>query len=122
MKASFGPILTTLAALAVIAPASAGSTAFKGNVCKLVPSKVVAAIQGMSSACSEQPPLPAPGAKDYEGTWKGLTPTASLQITIEVFSDQGILKIATHNLNQGLLAGTPQKVSGIGEAAYVAKG
>ena len=117
MRISFRTVVVLLAALAVPAGASAGAAAFKGKVCSLVSSKTVTAIKDVSPACSEQSPLPSPGGKDYVGTWKGLTPTTNLQITIEAFTDPGMLSLATHNLKQGLV-GTPKSVSGIGNRAF----
>ncbi len=108
------------AALVICGSAGAHSTVFTGNVCKFVPAKAIASVPGLTSSCTEQPPLPAPGGKDYVGTWKGSTPTTSLQITIEVFSDTGVLGLARSNLKQGLLA-APKKLAGIGDAAYEAK-
>jgi hypothetical protein len=120
VRISFRMVAVVLLALAVPAAASAGTTAFKGNVCSLVSSKTVTAIKDVSSACSEQRPLPSPGGKDYVGTWKGLTPTTSLQVTIEAFTDSGMRSLAVHNLKQGLV-GAPKSVSGIGDAAFEAK-
>jgi len=111
-----------LAALALAASAGARQPVFKNNVCKFVPSKDVAAIRGMSTVCTETAPLPAPGATDYVGNWKGTAPTEGLQVTIERYSDDGWLQKATQNLKQGLVALPPKKVSGIGDAAYEAKG
>ena len=109
-----------LSALAICGSAGAHSAAFKGNVCKFVPAKAIASVPGITSACTEQAPLTAPGGTDYVGTWKGSTPTTSLQITISVFNDPDWLGRARSNLKQGLLA-TPKKVAGIGDAAYEAK-
>jgi hypothetical protein len=120
VRVSFGTVLVLLATLAVPAGGSAGGTVFKGKVCSLVSSKTVTAIKDVSAACSEQSPLPSPGGKDYIGRWKGLTPTTTLQITIEVFTDPGMLSLATHNLKQGLV-GTPKSASGIGDGAFEAK-
>jgi len=114
-------IFVPLAALAITSSAWAEQATFKNNVCKFVPSKDVGAIPGMSTACTETAPLPAPGATDYIGNWKG-APTEGLQVTIERYSDSGMLQLATHNLKQGLVALPPKKVSGIGDAAYEAKG
>jgi len=115
-------ILVSLAALAITSSAGAEQATFKNNVCKLVPSKDIAAIPGISTACIETPPLQAPGATDYVANWKGTAPTESLQVTIEKYSDSGWLQRATHNLKQGLVALPSKKVSGIGDAAYEAKG
>ena len=121
MRPGFRSLLIPLAALALVGAAGAAPVKFTNNVCKFVPAKNVTAIPGMSSACTEQKALPAPGATDYVGNWKGLEPTEGLQITIERYTDTGMLQLATHNLGQGLLS-TPKKVSGIGDAAYEAKG
>jgi hypothetical protein len=120
MRISFRTAVVVLAALAVPAGASAGPAVFKKKVCTLVSSKTVTAIPDILPACSEQSPLPAPGSTDYVGTWKGLTPTTSLQVTIEAYTDPGMLQLATHNLKQGLVS-TPKKVTGIGSAAYESK-
>jgi hypothetical protein len=120
VRISFRPVVVLLAALVVPAGASAGATAFKGKVCSLVSSKTITAIQDVSPICSAQAPLPSPGGKDYVGTWKGLTPTTSLGITIEVFTDPGMLSLATHNLEQGLV-GPPKSVAGIGGGAFESK-
>jgi hypothetical protein len=45
-----------------------------------------------------------------------------LQVTVVHYTDPGFLKLADHNLKQGLPGGTPKKVVGIGDAAYEAKG
>ena len=120
MRVRFRTVVVLLAALAVPAGASAGATLFKGKVCTLVSSKTITAINDVSSACSEQPRLQSPGGYDYVGTWKGFTPTTSLEVTIEVFTDTGMLSLATHNLKQGLV-GTPKSVSGIGNGAFESK-
>jgi hypothetical protein len=119
--AGFRAVVILVAALLAAAPAGAQPAAFKNKVCTLVPAKTIEAVPGMSGACTEQAPLAAPGGKDYVGAWKGTAPTESIQITIEAFSDSGMLSLATKNLNEGLLD-TPKKVSGIGTAAYEAKG
>jgi hypothetical protein len=120
VRSSFRTIVVLVAALAVLAGPGAGATAFKGKVCSLVSPKTVTAIKDVSSACTEQSPLPSPGGKDYVGTWKGLTPTTNLQVTIEAFTDPGMLLLAIHNLKQGLV-GTPTSASGIGDGAFEAK-
>src|SRR5579862_5636019 len=119
VRISFRTVVV-LAALALPVGATAGTAAFKGKVCTLVSSKTVTAIQDVSPVCSEQSPQPSPGGKDYVGTWKGLTATTNLQITIEVFTDPGMLSLATHNLKQGLV-GTPKSVAGIGDGAFESK-
>ena len=120
MRMSFRTVVVLLVALAAPAGATAEATAFKGKVCSLVSAKTITAVKDVSSACSEQSPLPSPGGKDYVGRWKGLTPTTNLQMTIEVFTDPGMLSLATHNLKQGLV-GTPKSVSGIGGGAFESK-
>jgi hypothetical protein len=115
-------VLAAVVALALPAPAGAAQAAFKNNVCKLVSSKVITALAGMSSACTEEAPLPAPGAKQYVGNWKGLASTESLGITILSYSDAGLHALAIHNLKQGGLSTSPTKVSGIGDSAYESRG
>jgi hypothetical protein len=44
-----------------------------------------------------------------------------LQVTVSAYADPSLLKGAKTNLDQGL-AGPPKKMTGIGEAAYGAKG
>ena len=82
---------------------------------------MVGTVPGVSTSCIEQAPLEAPGGKDYVGTWKGATPTRSLEITIESFSDTGVLALAKSNQMQGLV-GPPKPVAGIGDGAYESKG
>ena len=120
VRISFRTVVVLLAALVLPAGATAGSAAFKGKVCSLVSSKTVTAINDVSSVCTEQSPQPSPGGKDYVGNWKGLTPTTGLQMTIEVYTDPGMLSLATHNLKQGLV-GAPKSVSGIGDGAFESK-
>jgi hypothetical protein len=115
--------LIVLFAVLVIAPAATAAPVFKGNVCGLLTAKQVTAIAGVTAQCNNQPPLPAPGGKQYEGDWKGVTPKSpTLQVTVVVYSDSGWQQKADHNLPQGLPGGTPKKVTGIGDAAYEASG
>ena len=121
LRKSLPPAVVVLAALGICGSAGAHPATFKGKVCGLVAPKVIATVPGVSTACTEEAPLQAPGGKDYVGTWKGLTPTTSLGITIESFSDTGLLVLARTNLKQGLV-GQPKNVAGIGDEAYEAKG
>ena len=58
----------------------------------------------------------------YGGNWAGKTARSPrLQVTVSVYSDRGLLKVAKRNLNQGLV-GAPKKVTGIGGAAFAAAG
>lgn len=110
-------------ALAVASAAAAGTSARGVNVCKLVPAKAVAAIPGVAPACVNQPPLPSPGGTDYVGNWKGKTPRSSqLQVTISKYTDQGFLKNAVRNLNQGLVAASAKRLAGVGTKAFIANG
>jgi hypothetical protein len=118
----FRLIVVPVAVLVATASASA-SPAFKGNVCALLTAKQVTAINGVTARCKNKPTLPGLGSKIYEGDWMGATSKSpTLQVTLAVYSDSGALKLADHNLEQGLPGGTPQKVTGIGDAAYEAKG
>jgi hypothetical protein len=115
--------LVVLVAIFVIAPTAAAAPVFKGNVCGLLTAKQVTAIAGVTAQCNPQPPLTGMGSKTYEGDWKGLTAKSpTLQVTVSVYSDSGWLQKADHNLPQGMPGGTPKKVTGIGDAAYEAKG
>ncbi len=103
------------------------------NVCKTVPSKVVRAIPGVGSTCTETPPLPGFGSVEYTGTWMATPGTAevkgqggtkieeSLGVTIARFSDSGALKLAVQNLNQGLPGGPVTAVEHLGGPAYEAE-
>lgn len=122
MKLATLIFISLAAALAISALAGARQAAFKNNVCKFVPAKDVGAIPGMSTSCTETAPEQAPGATDYVANWKGTAPTEGLQVTIERYSDSGMLQLATHNLKQGLVALPPKHVTGIGDDAYEAKG
>ena len=62
------------------------------------------------------------GIDDLRRQLGGLTPKSpTVQVTVAVYTDSGALKLAKQNLKQGL-PGPPKKVSGIGSAAYEAKG
>jgi len=110
------------AALLGAASSAAASPSFNGNVCALLTAKQVTAIGGVSTQCNNQPPQQGMGAKIYVGDWKGVTPKSpTLQVTLAVYSDRGWLAKADHNLKQGL-TGRPKPVTGIGDAAFEAKG
>jgi hypothetical protein len=102
------------------------------DVCKVVPAKVVRAVPGVGSLCTVTPPEAAPGSTDYVGTWTdgpgiakggktGAGPQTSLEVTIARYTDKGVLKLAIHNLDQGL-PGPPTAVKHLGGPAYEAKG
>jgi hypothetical protein len=98
---------------------------FGGNVCGLLTAKQVTAISGVTAKCKNEAPLPGPlpGSTQYAGNWAGVTTKSpALQVTVVKYPDPGMLKLAVHNLKQGLPGGTPKKVTGIGDAAYEAKG
>ena len=113
--------VSLFAALAAASSAGArpGSTV---NVCRLLTAKQVAAVPGVSSACTNAKPMAGPGSTIYSGNWRGKTATsARLQVTVSSYTDQGMLALAKRNLKQGL-PGTPRKVVGIGNGAYEATG
>ncbi len=112
--------LPTLAAAPV---AGATEPAFTGNVCALPPPASVTAILGVPGECKNLEPLPAPGAVDYVGNWSGQAArSATLQVTVAKYTDDGMLKLAIGNLNQGL-PGTPKPIGDIGDGpAYEATG
>ena len=102
------------------------------DIGKTVPAKVVRAVPGVGSYCSDMPPLAGPGSTDYVGTWTDRPETAksgktgtglqvSLEVTIARYSDNGLLKLAVQNLDQGL-PGPPIAVKHLGGPAYEAKG
>ncbi len=102
------------------------------DVCKTVPAKVVLAVPGVGSYCTDTPPEVAPGSTDYVGTWTdrpetaksgktGTGPQTSLEVTIARYTDKGLLKLAIQNLDQGL-PGPPTPVKHLGGPAYEAKG
>jgi hypothetical protein len=102
------------------------------DVCKTVAAKVVRAIPGVGSYCTDTPPEAGPGSTDYVGTWTdrpetaksgktGTGPQTSLEVTIARYTDKGLLKLAVQNLDQGL-PGPPTAVKGLGGPAYEAKG
>ena len=103
------------------------------DVCKTVPSKVVRAVPGVGSTCSETSPLPGVGSVEYTGTWTANPATAeekeqggtkteeSLGVTIARYSDGGALKLAIQNLNQGLPGGPVTAVKDLGGPAYEAE-
>lgn len=103
------------------APAAAGPS-FAGNVCRLVTTRQIAAIPGVSTRCTNMRPAQGPGSTIHVGHWAGKTPgSPGLQVTVTSYADQGALQLAKRNLGQGL-PGTPKRVSGIGAAAYEATG
>jgi hypothetical protein len=88
----------------------------------MVSAKQVTAIAGVSSNCTNAKPSQGPGSTIYVGNWPGMTPKSpTVQVTVAAYTDAGALQLATHNLKQGL-PGPPKKVTGIGSAAYEAKG
>ncbi len=102
------------------------------DVCKTVPAKVVLAIPGVGTYCTDTPPEVAPGSTDYVGTWTdrpetaksgktGTGPQTSLEVTIARYTDKGLLKLAIQNLDQGL-PGPAIAVKDLGGPAYEAKG
>jgi hypothetical protein len=102
------------------------------DVCKTVPAKVVRAVPGVGSYCTDTPPQAGPGSTDYVGTWTdrpetaksgktGTGPRVSLEVTIARYTDKGLLKLAVQNLDQGL-PGPPIAVKHLGGPAYEAKG
>ena len=106
----------------VTASAAGAAPAFKGKVCALVSAKQATAIAGVSAKCTNAKPSPGPGSTIYIGNWAGLTSRSpTLQVTVADYTDAGALKLARQNLKQGL-PGPPKKVTGIGSAAYEAKG
>ncbi len=109
-------------AVLATAPAAGAAPGFKGNVCAMVSAKQVTAIAGVSSKCTNAKPSQGPGSTIYIGNWAGLTPKSpTVQVTVAVYTDTGVLQLAKQNLKQGL-PGPPKKVAGIGSAAYEAKG
>jgi hypothetical protein len=130
-----------LAALALLAVPAAPLQAASGfvhkqaaaiDVCKTVPAKVVRAVPGVGSYCTETPPEVGPGSTDYVGTWTdrpetaksgktGTGPHTSLEVTIARYTDKGLLDLAVQNLDQGL-PGPPTSVKDLGGPAYEAKG
>ncbi len=123
-----GTALARLTAAVVLAAALAATAAtaarapFKGKVCALATAKQVTAIPGVSSRCVNGAPEPAPGATIYVGNWAGKTPTSPrLQVSVQVYKDAGMLRVAKSNLDQGL-PGPPKKITGIGSGAYEATG
>jgi hypothetical protein len=115
-------LLVAVSATVPVAAGSAAGTRSKLNVCGLVSAKQVATLSGVSSRCTNAKPLPGPGSTIYVGNWAGKTPRSpQLQISVSVYTDQGLAKLAKQNLNQGL-PGVAKKVAGIGSAAYQATG
>ena len=125
--------LLALPALPVkVADGSAHKQAATIDVCKTVPAKVVLAVPGVGSYCTDTPPEVAPGSTDYVGTWTarpetaksgkgGAGPPTSLEVTIARYTDKGLLGLAVQNLDQGL-PGPPVAVKNLGGRAYEAKG
>jgi hypothetical protein len=115
--------VVALIALAVSSPAGAKlKPGFTNDVCALLSAKQVSAISGLSAKCTNAAPSQGPGSTIYVGNWAGLTPTSpTLQVTIASYADASLLKLAKHNLKQGL-SGPPEHVTGLGGPAYEAKG
>jgi hypothetical protein len=65
--------------------------------------------------------LPGLGSKIYTAIWANKSKTAHLTVTVTVYANPSVLKLAQHNLNQGL-PGAPMKLKGVGSAAYQATG
>jgi hypothetical protein len=123
LKVPVRQLIVLLATLAVASPAAARPAAFNGNVCGLLTANQVTAISGVTAKCKNDAPLPGPGSKQYTGNWAGVTTKSpTLQVTVVKYTDPSVLQLAVHNLKQGLPGGTPKKVTGIGDAAYEAKG
>ena len=117
------PILA-LALFAALGTASAApaSPSAAVDTCRLLTAKQVTAVQGVSPKCTTAKPMAGPGSTIYEANWAGKTPRApGVQVTVSLYTDQGMLALAKRNLNQGL-SGTPKRVAGIGSAAYEATG
>jgi hypothetical protein len=114
--------LAVLAATAAAAlPAGAAAPAFAGNVCKLVPAAKVTPLLGPKRTCKSRKTA-GPGSIDYVASWAGRTPTApTLQVTVEKFTDPGMLALAGRNLNQGL-PGPPKRLLTIGAPAFEGTG
>jgi len=114
--------LAVFALILFAAPAEA-ATGFHGKVCGLVTAKQAATVRGLSTTCTNAPSSQGPGSTIYVGKWAGKTSTSShLQVTVSVYSDTGMLQLATRNLRQGLPGGPAKRVAGIGGAAYEATG
>jgi hypothetical protein len=112
-------VVLALTALVLAASAAARPAAFTGNVCKFVASAKVTAISGVSAKCTNEAVMPGIGSKLYVGNWAGLTKTSpTVQVTIAKYTDSGAEQLATHNLKQGLPAGTPKLLKGIGSSAF----
>ncbi len=117
--------LVVLTAVLSCTQTAGAAPPFGGNVCGLLTAKQVTAISGVTANCKNEPPLSGPGqgSKQYTGNWAGVTTKSpALQVTVVKYTDPGVLKLAVHNLKQGLPGGAPKKVTGIGDAAYEAKG
>lgn len=113
--------LALFAALATASSAAARPSAAV-DVCHLLSATQVTAVQGVSPKCAGAKPMAGPGSTIYGANWAGKTPRSpGVQVTVSVYSDQGLLALAKRNLNQGL-PGTPKKVAGIGTAAFEATG
>ena len=124
MRGCIRSVVVVAVVLACTQTAGAAPT-FGGNVCGLLTAKQVTAISGVTGKCKNEAPLsgPLPGSKQYTGNWAGATARSpALQVTVVRYTDAGALKLALQNLKQGLPGGTPKKVTGIGDAAYEAKG
>ena len=114
-------ILTLVVALAT-ASAAAARPSSGTDVCRLLTTKQVTTVQGVSPKCTNARPTAGPGSTITTGNWAGTTlRSPRLQVTVSLYTDQAALGLAKRNLNQGL-PGTPKKVAGIGSAAYEATG
>ena len=112
--------LALLAALATASSAPARPSAV--DACRLLTAKQVTSVQGVSPKCTTAKATAGPGSTIYGANWAGKTPRSpGVQVTVSLYTDQGMLGLAKRNLNQGL-SGTPKKVVGIGSAAYEATG
>jgi hypothetical protein len=113
-------VVVAVAAVAFAGNAAAARSAFKGDVCSLLGARQVTAIHDVSSRCANAKPSTGPGSTIYVANWAGKTPRSpQVQLTVSLYTDQGALQLAKRNLDQGL-PGRPEKVTGIGSAAYEA--
>jgi hypothetical protein len=98
---------------AVSAAGAAKKPGFTGNVCKLAPAANVKAVVGSPSTCKSQRQSGI-GSINYVGNWStAKARSATLQVTVEKFTDSGMQKLAITNLKQGL-PGPPKRIGKIG--------
>jgi len=110
-----------IAAVFAVNAAAAGPV-FRGDVCSLLGAKQATGIRGVASTCTNAKPAAGPGSKIYIANWAGKAARSpQLQVTVSLYTDSGMLALATRNLKQGL-PGAPKKIAGIGSAAYEANG